>query len=176
MRPLFVALTAIALCAQSPVQFLDEEQIRTAAGAIEVWMGGPLRIYSGTVQAVPPLMAARFPNQYEASEAYLTNREILVSINQMRAFRSPQELAQFLSHAVAHARLGHAQRMSEVLTEAAILNTTHAPGVIAENLLTRTRREMEDATIPVAAELMRSSGCVPGPCAAFAQLLRATRP
>jgi hypothetical protein len=162
----------VTACAQA----VSSDALRDAAKPIEAWMGRVLVIGEGPAPGpIPILRPALFPQPYDFREAQITSEAIYVSMDQIRAFRSSQELAQFLSHAAAHARLGHPARMAEVMTELAVLNTTHAPEQVATSFETRTRMEMEEAAAPIAEEFMQSTGCAPGPCQMFGLLLRAVR-
>jgi hypothetical protein len=167
-----MAITAAVLYAQNPV---STEALRAAAGPVEAWIGKPLVIYTGAVLDPPPVLRARqFPQPLDPSEAVITPDAIYVPLARFLAFRNGQELAAFLAHASAHAKLRHPERMAEVMTEVAILNTTHAPEKIASNLEVRTRTEMERDATATAVEFMNSSGCTPTACAMFESLLRAS--
>ncbi len=176
MRTLLLALTAATLWAQV-VDPISSVALRDAAKPVEAWMGRALVVYGGSPAApVAAQRARQFPQPFDAREAIVTPNAVYVSMAQMQAFRSSQELAEFLAHAAAHAKLDHPARMEEVMREVAILDTTHAPERVATTLEIRTRAEMEEATVPVAAEFMESAGCAPaGSCGMFGLLLRAAR-
>ncbi len=167
-----MAMAAGILCAQveDPV---STEALRAAAGPVEAWMGRSLVIYAGAALDPPRVLRTRqFPQPLDPREAMVTPGTIYVALEKLRAFRSGQELAEFLAHAAAHAKLGHAERMAQVTTEVAILSTTHAPEKVASSLEARMRVEMEQEATRTAAEFMNSSGCSPAACAMFESLLR----
>ena len=88
-------------------------------------MGRALVVYGGSPAApVAAQRARQFPQPFDAREAIVTPNAVYVSMAQMQAFRSSQELAEFLAHAAAHAKLDHPARMEEVMREVAILDTT----------------------------------------------------
>lgn len=157
-------------------QELTAPALRQAAAEIEPWLGLRLVFYQGPpVSPMPASMLPVFPQPYDPAEASITPNGIYVSAQQAATFRTARAFAEFLSHAAAHARLGHAERMQQVAREALILNSTHAPERIAEELLARTRKEMEEAAAPVAAEILAASGCAAEACERFGSLLRELR-
>jgi Zn-dependent peptidase ImmA (M78 family) len=82
----------------------------------------------------------------------ITPTAVFVRKGQFTQFRSSFELAEFLSHAAAHVRLKHAERNLET-----------------------NRAEMETEAEAMAAEILMTADCAPGPCAAFGRLLAAAR-
>lgn len=173
MRTLCLVLGTSGLFAQSSV---NGDTLREAAKPIETWMGRALVLYTGSrLDPLPAMRAHQFPQPFDPREALVTPDTIYVSMSQMQTFRSSQELAEFLAHAAAHAKLGHPDRMAEIMTEVAILDTTHTPERVATTLEIRTRAEMEETAAPIAMEFMDSAGCAPGSCAMFGLLLRAAR-
>jgi len=171
MRILLLLTAALTACAQSP-----NEALQQALGPVQAWVGRALvLIVNPPPDPAPFQRAAQFPQPLDPLEAVVTPGSVYLSIAQILSFRSSQELAEFLAHAAAHARLRHPERMAEVMTEVAILNTTHAPPEVAETLQIRTRKEMEEEAAPVTAEFMATSGCAPGPCQMFGLLLQAVR-
>ena len=108
-------------------------------------------------------------------EAFIDNGVIYVPAAQLRDFSNPADLARFLSHAAAHKKLNHGavyrERMGTL--ERAAQLTFHFP---LETMEANVRAQLEKEAAPVAAEFLAKSGCSPGPCRMFTDLLRATRP
>ena len=152
MRNIFLlAVVASSITLGQSPQAVESPELQAAQKPVELWMGRQLVLYEDA--SALPAGATRIT----PSEARITGDSIAVSMSQIRAFQSSQELAEFLAHAAAHARLGHAERMA----------------TIAE---ARARAEMEKEAEPVAAEFMESAGCAPaGSCGMFGVLLRAAR-
>ena len=159
MRKFFwvAVIASTSLWGQTSTATYDSE-FQAAKKSVEAWMGFRLVIYEDGASLA-------------LSEARFTADSIAVSINQLRSFQSSQELAQFLAHAAAHARLGHPERWATLAKAVAILTPDRA----AKSLEVNTRAELEAAALPVAGEFMESAGCAPGSCAMFGLLLRAAR-
>jgi len=147
MRNVFlVAIVGSLIALGQSRRVVENPELQAAKKPVELWMGRALVIVDEA--------SAQPEGRTRISEARITADSIGVSMSQIRAFQSSQELAEFLAHAAAHARLGH-------------LTTVAEP---------RGRAEMEKEAEAVAAELMESSGCAPaGSCGMFGLLLRAAR-
>ena len=172
MRTIRLCLTFIA-CLALHGQTPESPDLQSARKKpIETWMGRPLLIYEDAASIpIETLRSMPFPFPQDRREARIGADLIAVSLDQIRTFQSGQELAEFLAHATAHARLGHSERMAMLSLASGIL----APDRSASTLVARTRAEMEKEAEPVAAEFMATSGCAPGPCQMFGLLLRAAR-
>jgi Zn-dependent protease with chaperone function len=162
MRKVLLAVITASACVWSQSSSAnDTAEFLAAKKAVEMWMGRPLMIDRDTSDFAP-------------REARFAAGSIVVSTTQLRSLHSSQELAEFLAHAAAHARLGHPERLVTLSKAIAILGPDRrAAGVLQANTLA----EMEKAVEPVAAELMETAGCAPGSCAMFGLVLRgALRP
>jgi hypothetical protein len=146
MRPFLLALMSTTLWAQSP---------------LEQWLGAPLVI----LPDAPPR-----PD----GEAFIDNGVIYVPAAQLRDVRDPADVAKFLSHAAAHKKLNHGavyrERMGTL--ERAAQLTFHFP---LDKMEANVREQLEKEAAPVAAEFLAKSGCAPGPCRMFRDLLRDVR-
>lgn len=149
MRILCLALLSFALLGQPTPTPLEQ------------WLGAPLVI----LPDAPPRTDG---------EAFIDNGVIFVPAAQLRAFRDPAEAARFLSHAAAHLKLRHgAEYQARMGTlERAAQFTFHFP---LEKMEAALRGQLETEAATVAAEFLAKSGCAPGPCAMFGELLRAAR-
>jgi hypothetical protein len=146
MRTLLLFLASATLWAQTP---------------LEQWLGAHLVI----LPDAPPR-----PD----GEAFIDNGTIYVPAAQIRDLRDPADLARLLSHAAAHNKLNHGAeykiRMGTL--ERAAQLTFHFP---LESMEANVRAQLEKEAAPVAAEFLAKSGCAPGRCRMFNDLLRAVR-
>jgi Tfp pilus assembly protein PilZ len=146
MRTLLLAFASATLWAQSP---------------LEQWLGATLVI----LPDAPPR-----PD----GEAFIENGVIYVPAAQLRDMGTPADVAKLLSHAAAHKKLNHGavyrERMGTL--ERAAQLTFHFP---LENMEANVRAQLEKEAAPEAAEFLAKSGCAPGPCRMFNDLLRAVR-
>ena len=179
------ALLGLALLAQltptspesllrSAVSVVTTPAVMEAAAPVEQWLGSKLVIYE-TAGNIPEAVIAMFPSTPEPGEALITPTAVFVWKGRFAQFRSSFELAEFLSHAAAHARLKHAEAWMDKLAAARVLGTTHAPAELSTQMLERTRKEFEAEAETQATEILGTADCAPGPCAAFGRLLAAVR-
>jgi hypothetical protein len=155
MRLLVFLVAGLAAQAQS-------DPLREALAPVEQWLGAPLVIYGDAAPIASP----------EPGEAAVADGMIYVSLSRLRAFRSPVEVAAFLSHAAAHRKLNHAAVFDEKarLYAQAVILSPHFPRATME---ANMRAGLEKEAEPVAAEFLAKSGCTASSCELFERLLKA---
>lgn len=154
------------------VTVVETPAIEQARGPVEQWLGRKLVVYEGTSPTTQPLFIV-FPSQQESGEALITPSAVFVPKAKFLEFRSGFELAEFLSHAGAHAKLGHAQKWTEKVEQARILAASHGANYTVD--LAKTRKELEEEAESAAPDFLEQADCGPGPCARFGRLLAAVR-
>lgn len=146
----FLALTSLALTSRGqPVPGIDGTRLRAVLPSVEQWLGAPLVIFEETLLVPQP----------EPGEASLWNHAIYVPLSRMRAFRSPSEVAAFLSHAAAHNKLNHAELYAEKvqLFERIAILSPHFPQAMQTTMQANLRANLEKEAAPVAAEFLAKS-------------------
>ena len=143
---------------RSAVSVVTTPAVMEAAAPVEQWLGSKLVIYE-TAGNIPEAVIAMFPSAPEPGEALITPTAVFVWKGR---FRSSFELAEFLSHAAAHARLKHAEGWMDKLAAARVLGTTHAPAELSAQMVERTRKEFEAEAETLATEILGTADCAPG--------------
>ena len=100
----------------------------------------------------------------------ITPDAIYVSLSQLRSFASGPALADFLSHAAAHGKLGRPIWLYSVR-----VLSPHIPDKYAEQIDGNRCHALEEAVAPAAAEFRSAANCTPESCAAFERLLAAAK-
>ncbi len=136
----------------------DTAEFRAAKQAIEAWMGCPLSLYEDRTK-----FPAAKPKEPQFGETAVT-----LSMKQLLTFESGQELAESLAHGAAHVRRGHSAKLATLSKAMGILGADRSARV----LQAETRAEIEEEAKAMAAELMKTAGCDPGPCPMFDALLK----
>jgi hypothetical protein len=149
------------------VTVIETPAIEQARGPVEQWLGRKLIVFEGTSPTTQPLFIV-FPSQQESNEALITPSAVFVPKAKFLEFRSGFELAEFLSHAGAHAKLGHAQKWTQTVERAA-----SGSGNTVD--LLKARKELEDEAESTAPQFLEQADCGPGPCSRFGRLLAAVR-
>ncbi len=146
MRLLLLAFATTVLWAQTP---------------LEQWLGAPLVILPDALPRTD-------------GEAFIDSGVIYVPAAQLRDLRDPADVARLLSHAAAHHKLNHGAVYRERIgtLERAAQLTFHFP---LESMEANVRAQLEKEAAPVAAEFLAKSGCAPGRCQMFNDLLRTVR-
>jgi hypothetical protein len=158
----------VLLPPQPTARPVETPVLAQATAPLSEWAGAPVAVDD-----------AAGPADLPAGEALFQSGAILIPRARLAAFQSSQELAGFLSHAVAHQRLGHPARVQEKLEKIRQLRvaTTHAEH-IAQAMLAELQTEqaaMEREAEALAPEILATSGCAPGRCELFERLLAAVR-
>jgi hypothetical protein len=165
MRILTFALAGLLLRGQAlPVSLIDSDAVRKAVAPLQQWLGAPLVVFADSALVPEP----------GSGEAFLTNGIIYVPLSRILSFRSPADVAKFLSHAAAHNKLNHAAVFSEKMRafEQAAVLSPHFPRASMEAAM---RAGLEKEAEPVAAEFLAKSACTPRACDLFEDLLDAVR-
>jgi hypothetical protein len=122
-------------------------------------------------------VATTFPNGDDPGEAWVTPDAIYVSKSKIAAMKSGRDLAQFLSHAQAHARLDHAAKYAEHqrLMDFMRVSTPHLPPEIIERSWSAWWQKHEGEAKVLGEQIFATTDCARGNCKEFDALLREAR-
>jgi hypothetical protein len=153
-------------------------RFRETAAPLENWLGKRLVIFDDGLQNFSeyPFLVI-YPPTREFTEASITPDAIYISLSQLRNFPSAAALADFLSHAAAHAKLNHPAKFQEQAAMERILrDSPHVPEKYPDTLHERIRKEFEAEAATVAREFRAASNCTEQSCELFTRLLAAAKP
>jgi hypothetical protein len=154
------------------------EAMRAVAEPLGKWMGRELVVYSAVERTdATPAYALTMAFAPDADQgAFVVDGKIYVSLERLRSFAEPLQLARFLSHAAGHAVFSHAERMSQAQRAIDLLDLSpHAPLHVKQEIADRAYAEIEAEANTRAATFLDASGCATGPCAEFNRLLELAR-
>lgn len=161
------------LFVMSAVVALGQANLENVVARVEVRVG--IRI---VVDVSPPgqNFDTTFPSSSDPGEAWVTPRAVFVPRATIAAMKSGRELAQFLSHAQAHARLDHATKYAEHQQLMRMLEMTpHVPPEIVQRSWELWRLKQEQEAQTLGEQLFAESECGCGKCEAFDELLEEAR-